>query len=104
MQKGHFLGALFLATASLVGCSIAPSKTSSVVQNPASNLTASPSSVDFGAVADGSTATASVVVTNTSTTTGATVTQAAVTGTGFSLGATPALPAVIPAGQSMTLA
>jgi hypothetical protein len=103
MQKGYFSGALFLATALLVGCSIAPTKTS-VVHNPASNLTASPSPVDFGAVADGSTTTASVVVTNTSTTTSATVTQAAVTGTGFGLGATPALPVVIPAGQSMTLA
>ena len=103
MQKGYFLGALFLATALLVGCSIAPSQ-KSVVPNPASNLTASPSPVDFGAVSDGSTTTASVVVTNTSTTTGATVTQATVTGTGFGLGAMPALPVVIAAGQSMTLA
>jgi hypothetical protein len=102
MQKGYSLAALFLATALLVGCSIAPTKTS-VVHNPASNLTASPSPVDFGAVADGSTTTASVVVTNTSTITSATVKQATVTGTGFGLGAIPALPAVISAGQSMTL-
>jgi hypothetical protein len=103
MRRGYFLGALFLATVLLAGCSIAPSK-NSAVPNPASTLTATPSSVDLGAVADGSTTTASVVVTNTSTTSGATVTQATVTGTGFGLGAMPTLPVVIQAGKSMTLA
>jgi hypothetical protein len=101
MQKAFVLGAVFLATTLLVGCSVAPTK-SAGVQNPASNLTASPSPLDFGAVSDGSTATTSVVVTNTSTTTSATVTQATVTGAGFSLGSSPSLPAVITAGQSMT--
>jgi hypothetical protein len=103
MQKDHLLGALFLSTALLVGCSVAPVKTSSVQSVAPSTLAVSPSPVNFGSIADGSNTTTAVVVTNTSSGASATVTQASVSGAGFSLSPAPALPAIIPAGQSITV-
>lgn len=103
MQKACVLGAVFLATIFLVGCSIAPTKAGGGgAQNTPADITASPNPMDFGPVADGSTKTASLVVSNPSTT-GVTVSQATVTGAAFSLSSVPTLPVVLAAGQSLTL-
>src|SRR5581483_11044505 len=98
------LGAVFLATTMLVGCSIAPTKNARVGgQNTPTDITASPNPLDFGAVADGSSKNVTLIITNPSTTNAITVSQASVSGTGFTLSTAPALPVVIAAGQSLTL-
>ncbi|MGH9541335.1 MAG: choice-of-anchor D domain-containing protein, partial [Terriglobales bacterium] len=80
-----------------VAVTLTASGTAAPVKGP---LTAAPSSVSFGSVVIGQSATASATLTNTGTAT-VTISAATVTGAGFALGSgAPAFPLAVAAGQS----
>lgn len=70
---------------------------------PPGSLTATPSALNLGSVAVGSTGSGSVVVTNLAGGQSVTVSQVSVTGSGFSLTSALGLPLVLAAGQSTSI-
>ncbi len=108
MARKLIVGLCLAATMLMAGCgggtgiSAPPTNGGGAPDAPA--LTASPTSIDFGSVGDGTSQTSSVVLTNGSTSgQSINVSKLDVTGTGFSLASTIALPATIAGGQTLTV-
>ncbi len=90
---------VILALATMLGCQgLSTSKSNSLGTQNTGALSSAPSSISFGNVQNGTTQTQSDTLTNTGTTS-LTVTQADVTGTGFSIGGL-SMPMTLAAGQS----
>jgi Abnormal spindle-like microcephaly-assoc'd, ASPM-SPD-2-Hydin len=108
MARKLFLGLCLAATMLMAGCgggtgiSTPPANGGGAPDAPA--LTASPTSVNFGSVGDGTSQTSPVVLTNGSTSgQSISVSKLDVTGSGFSLASAIALPTTIAAGQTLTV-
>jgi hypothetical protein len=107
MTKRYFLGPIILATALWISCGggTGPSRPSAAGSNTQESLTIGANSLDFGSVSVGRSKTSSLAVSNTSNNhQNITVSQITVKGKGFKLSPAPALPFVLTAGQSLTLA
>ncbi|HUK26184.1 MAG TPA: choice-of-anchor D domain-containing protein [Terriglobales bacterium] len=94
----------FLAAAISISCGTGANHLNSTSTNPVGSLGVSSSSLDFGNVAVGGSATKSVTLTNSSVSVGATITvsQVTTTGTGFSV-STSSLPVTLNPGDNLTI-
>ena len=103
MRRYYLFGLVFLATALLAGCSLAPAPKAST-GNDSPTLAVSSNSVDFGNVSVGGTKKISLVVTNSSDgDQSATVSKISISGTKFKVTTPPSLPAAVAAGQSLNI-
>jgi hypothetical protein len=101
MRRSYLSGLVFVATAILAGCAIAPAPKAS---EATSTLAVSSSSLDFGNVAVGAKKTITLVVSNAADAgSNITVSGISISGSGFTISKTPSLPATVAAGQSINV-